>query len=123
VKWTGPCPVAVDKVLMRRVLANLATNAVEASRPEKARIFLGVSRSRSQALLTVSDEGPGIEPADRERIFDPYFTTKQEGTGGGGGGGEKIGRQHSGDIEAGARPGGGATFCISLPLAPDPAGS
>jgi two-component system nitrogen regulation sensor histidine kinase NtrY len=120
---TGPCPVAVDKVLMRRVLANLATNAVEASRPEKARIFLGVSRSRSQALLTVSDEGPGIEPADRERIFDPYFTTKQEGTGLGLAIVKKIVLQHGGDIEAGARPGGGATFCISLPLAPDPAGS
>jgi two-component system nitrogen regulation sensor histidine kinase NtrY len=36
---------------------------------------------------------------------------------------KKIVLQHGGDIEAGARPGGGATFCISLPLAPDPAGS
>ena len=116
----GPCPVAVDRVLMRRVLANLANNAVEASRPDRARIHLGVSRTRTRALLTVGDEGPGIDADQRERIFDPYFTTKQEGTGLGLAIVKKIVLQHGGDIEAGARPGGGASFCITLPLAPEP---
>ncbi|HSM92218.1 MAG TPA: ATP-binding protein [Anaeromyxobacteraceae bacterium] len=114
---TGPCPTAVDRVLMRRVLANLAANAVEASRPARARIHLGVARTRSRVLLTVSDEGPGIDAEMRERIFDPYFTTKTDGTGLGLAIVKKIVLQHGGDIEAGARPGGGATFCISLPLA------
>jgi nitrogen fixation/metabolism regulation signal transduction histidine kinase len=116
----GPCPVAVDKVLMRRVLANLATNAVEASRPDRARIHLGVSRTRTQALLTIGDEGPGIDADQRERIFDPYFTTKQEGTGLGLAIVKKIVLQHGGDIEAGSRPGGGASFCITFPLVPEP---
>jgi two-component system nitrogen regulation sensor histidine kinase NtrY len=113
---TGPCPVAVDRVLMRRVLANLVTNAVEASRPARARVHLGVSRSRTQAILTVADEGPGVDAELRARVFDPYFTTKQEGTGLGLAIVKKIVLQHGGDIEAGARPGGGASFTIGLPL-------
>jgi signal transduction histidine kinase len=117
---TGPCPTAIDRALMRRVLANLVTNAVEACRPARARVTLGVSRTRTRALLTVGDDGPGIDAELRERIFDPYFTTKQEGTGLGLAIVKKIVLQHGGDIEAGARPGGGASFCISLPLPPEP---
>ena len=117
---TGPCPTAVDRALMRRVLANLVSNAVEASRPERARVHIGVARTRTSALLTVSDEGPGIDAEVRGRIFDPYFTTKQEGTGLGLAIVKKIVLQHGGDIEAGARPGGGATLCISLPIAEPP---
>jgi len=120
---TGPCPSAVDRALMRRVLANLTANAVEACRPERARIHIGVARTRTRALLTVSDEGPGVDAELRERIFDPYFTSKPEGTGLGLAIVKKIVLQHGGDIEVGARPGGGATFCISLPLAPEPGGS
>ena len=117
---TGPSPTAVDRALMRRVLANLVSNAVEASRPERAKVHIGVGRTRTRVLLTVSDEGPGIDAEMRERIFDPYFTTKQEGTGLGLAIVKKIILQHGGDIEAGSRPGGGATICISLPLAETP---
>jgi nitrogen fixation/metabolism regulation signal transduction histidine kinase len=112
----GPCPTRIDRVLMRRVLANLVSNAVEASRPARASVHLGVARTRTRALLTVADDGPGIDAELRERIFDPYFTTKQEGTGLGLAIVKKIVLQHGGDIEAGARPGGGASLCISLPL-------
>jgi len=117
---TGPCPVAIDRVLMRRVLANLATNAVEASRPGRARIHLGVARTRTEALLTVGDEGPGIDAEQRLRIFDPYFTTKQEGTGLGLAIVKKIVLQHGGEIEVGDRPGGGALFTLAFPLAGRP---
>jgi signal transduction histidine kinase len=119
---TGPCATAVDRALMRRVLANLVSNAVEASRPARARVHLGVSRTRTRALLTVADEGPGIDAELRARIFDPYFTTKQEGTGLGLAIVKKIVLQHGGDIEAGSRPGGGASIVISLPLTPSTPG-
>jgi nitrogen fixation/metabolism regulation signal transduction histidine kinase len=109
-------PVAVDRALFRRVLANLAANAVEAARPERARVHLGVARTRDRAVLTLSDEGPGIDRDVRERIFDPYFTTKQTGTGLGLAIVKKIVLQHGGEIEAGERPGGGASFIIALPL-------
>ncbi|HET9552695.1 MAG TPA: HAMP domain-containing protein, partial [Anaeromyxobacteraceae bacterium] len=54
----GAVPVALDGTLMRRVLANLTENAVQASRPGRARIHLGVARARDLAVLTVADEGP-----------------------------------------------------------------
>jgi nitrogen fixation/metabolism regulation signal transduction histidine kinase len=122
-RGSGPCPVALDRPLMRRVLANLARNAVEAARPARARVHLGVARARERAVLTVSDEGPGIPEDLRERIFDPYFTTRHEGTGLGLAIVKKIVLQHGGEIAAGTRPGGGASFTIALPLAEEAAGA
>jgi two-component system nitrogen regulation sensor histidine kinase NtrY len=116
VKASGATPVALDRALMRRVLANLCANAAEAVRPARARIHLGVARTRDRAVLTVGDEGPGIDRARRERIFDPYFTTKQGGTGLGLAIVKKIVLQHGGEIQAGDRPGGGAVFTVALPL-------
>jgi nitrogen fixation/metabolism regulation signal transduction histidine kinase len=118
-RGVGAVPVAVDRALFRRVLANLASNAVEASRPSRARLHLGIARGRDRAILTVADEGPGIDRDVRERIFDPYFTTKQEGTGLGLAIVKKIVLQHGGEIQAGERPGGGASFTIALPLRED----
>ncbi len=114
---SGPCPVAIDRALMRRALSNLVRNAIEAARPGRARVYLGVARARERAVLTVADEGPGIPPDLRDRIFDPYFTTRQEGTGLGLAIVKKIVLQHGGEIAAGARPGGGASFAIALPIA------
>ncbi|HET8542837.1 MAG TPA: ATP-binding protein [Anaeromyxobacter sp.] len=116
VKASPATPVALDRALMRRVLANLCANAVEASRPARARLHLGVARTRDRAVLTVADEGPGIDRAARDRIFDPYYTTKKTGTGLGLAIVKKIVLQHGGEIQAGDRPGGGASFSLALPL-------
>jgi nitrogen fixation/metabolism regulation signal transduction histidine kinase len=117
VQAAGECPVALDRTLMRRVLANLCSNAVEAARPARARLHVGVARTRHRAVLTVADEGPGVDRTLRERIFDPYFTTKTgTGTGLGLAIVKKIILQHGGEIQVGDRPGGGATFTIALPL-------
>jgi nitrogen fixation/metabolism regulation signal transduction histidine kinase len=117
VKASGACPVGLDRTLMRRVLSNLLLNAIEAG-PGRARIHLGVARARDRAVLTVADEGPGIDRAVRERIFDPYFTTKGTGTGLGLAIVKKIVLQHGGEIQVGDRPGGGASFSLVLPLRP-----
>lgn len=114
----GDCPVVIDRTLMRQVLANLVRNAGEAARPARARVHLSVRREGARALLAVADEGPGIAPEIRPRVFDPYFTTRRDGTGLGLAIVRKIVLQHGGDVEARARPGGGALFAISLPLAP-----
>ncbi len=116
VKASPATPVLLDRTLMRRVLANLCANAIDAARPGRARIHLGVARARDRAVLTVADEGPGIERAARERIFDPYYTTKKTGTGLGLAIVKKIVLQHGGEIQVGDRPGGGASFSIALPL-------
>jgi nitrogen fixation/metabolism regulation signal transduction histidine kinase len=117
VRASGAAPVELDRALMRRVLANLCANAVEAARPARARIHLGVARTRDRVVLTVADEGPGIDRDLRERIFDPYFTTKGTGTGLGLAIVKKIVLQHGGEIQAGERPGGGASFTVALPIA------
>jgi nitrogen fixation/metabolism regulation signal transduction histidine kinase len=116
VKAAGAAPVSLDRALMRRVLANLCANATEAALPGRARVHLGVARTRDRAVLTVADEGPGIDRALRERIFDPYFTTKGSGTGLGLAIVKKIVLQHGGEIQVGDRPGGGASFSVVLPL-------
>jgi signal transduction histidine kinase len=68
----------------------------------------------------VGDEGPGVAPELRARVFDPYFTTRREGTGLGLALVQKIVLQHGGEIEVGERPGGGALFTLGFPLARDP---
>jgi nitrogen fixation/metabolism regulation signal transduction histidine kinase len=116
VKASPATPILLDRTLMRRVLANLCANAIDAARPARARLHLGVARARDRAVLTVADEGPGIDRAARERIFDPYYTTKKTGTGLGLAIVKKIVLQHGGEIQVGDRPGGGASFSIALPL-------
>ena len=117
VRAPGACPVALDRTLMRRVLTNLCANSVEASRPARARLHLDVSRTRDRAVLTLSDQGPGVERALWERIFDPYFTTKAKtGTGLGLAIVKKIVLQHGGEIQVGDRQGGGATFTLAFPI-------
>ncbi|MBK9516943.1 MAG: HAMP domain-containing protein [Anaeromyxobacter sp.] len=120
VRTGGLVPVALDPTMMRRVLANLTENAVQAAAPARARLHLGVARGRDRAVLTVADEGPGIEQGLRARVFDPYVTTKASGTGLGLAVVKKIVLQHGGEIEVGERPGGGAAFTLALPLAEPP---
>jgi nitrogen fixation/metabolism regulation signal transduction histidine kinase len=118
----GACPVKLDRALFRRVLANLVQNAVEAARPARAAVRVEVGRAGALAELSVSDRGPGVPPELRERIFDPYFTTKRSGTGLGLAIARKIALQHGGDLVAGEAPGGGARFTLTLPIVePDPA--
>jgi signal transduction histidine kinase len=81
-------------------------------------VHRSVRRQGERALLAVADEGPGIPPEVRPRVFDPYFTTRRDGTGLGLAIVRKIVLQHGGDVEVGDRPGGGALFTVSLPLAP-----
>lgn len=112
--------VALDRALMRRVLVNLVSNAQEAVRPGRARIRITIGQAQGRALLAVADEGPGIDPQVRGRIFDPYFTTKSDGTGLGLAIVKKIVLQHGGDIELKESAGGGATFEIRLPTVAAP---
>jgi signal transduction histidine kinase len=65
----------------------------------------------------VSDNGPGIPPASRERVFQPFFTSKRNGTGLGLALVQKIIVFHNGRVSAGATPQGGALLQVTLPMA------
>jgi nitrogen fixation/metabolism regulation signal transduction histidine kinase len=112
-----------DRSLFSRVLANLIENAVQAAegagKQPQVRLSLHARPARGRAAIVVEDNGPGVPAADRQRIFDPYVTTKPSGTGLGLAIVRKIVIDHGGDISVAAEPSalGGARFEVEIPLA------
>jgi nitrogen fixation/metabolism regulation signal transduction histidine kinase len=111
-------PVRVDAMMLKRCVDNLVLNAAQALRDHHGTraILVRSVRRPGRAVLQVHDSGPGVPPRDRARIFDPYFTTKSEGTGLGLPIVKKVVLEHGGEIECGESELGGAVFSIELPL-------
>jgi two-component system nitrogen regulation sensor histidine kinase NtrY len=116
----APMPVRIDAQMLRRALDNLLRNAVHAvvaSAPEGgASVIVAARTDDESAVLEVRDNGPGIDPDLRARVFDPYYTTKGEGTGLGLAIVKKVVLEHGGSIECGEAPEGGAAFRLRLPV-------
>ncbi len=112
--------VLADPQGLKRALAILIDNAAEAmtaSLHRVLRVETSLSERVDMAEITISDTGPGLSPEVRERLFLPYFSTKQRGTGLGLAIAAKIVSDHHGTIRAEQRGGSGASFVIELPLA------
>lgn len=111
--------VVCHRAKIQQVIFNLIRNAADAVRDrENADIKLTVARNGTDAILTVRDNGPGIEPDSLDRIWEPFFTTKgEEGTGLGLDLCRRITEAHGGTITCDSKSGGGAAFTIRLPLA------
>ena len=122
VERNGRVGALCDRMLLRNVLANLVENAVQAAesagRKPEIRIAVTPSPVERGARLTVDDNGPGVPADARERIFDPYVTTKEHGTGLGLAIVRKIVLDHGGDVHVDdqASPLGGARFVVTLPI-------
>ncbi|MGH7803736.1 MAG: ATP-binding protein [Candidatus Binatia bacterium] len=117
---TGPM-IAGDGEKLRQVFANLLDNAIDALTPvaEGRRIELFVENGRPDfATVRLRDNGAGIVPEKLEKIFNPFFTTKDDGTGLGLAITKKIVEAHEGSIEAASEVGRGTEFRVFLPLAP-----
>jgi signal transduction histidine kinase len=108
-----------DEVLLRQAFSNLLRNALEASigGPVPPRIVIQSDLDPAAKLsrLAVNDNGPGIAPALRERVFTPFFTLKRNGTGLGLALVQKIIVFHNGRVAVGTSPDGGASLQITLP--------
>lgn len=106
-----------DPDQMRRVMVNLMDNAASALKdtghPE---IVIRLNRVAGDVVLSIADNGPGIEPGAVGRVFEPYFTTKPEGSGLGLAMVKNIVLLHGGSIDIQSRPGEGTTFEIALPV-------
>jgi signal transduction histidine kinase len=74
-------------------------------------------KDNKEAWISISDTGPGLDDAVKDRLFDPFYTTKSEGMGVGLAICSTIVNQHGGRIEVESRKGGGATFHVVLPSA------
>jgi signal transduction histidine kinase len=117
---SAPLPVRVDAMMLRRAVDNLVRNSVQAisadPRRKAGKVRVRALREPRHALLQVDDDGPGVPPEVRARVFDPYYTTKSEGTGLGLAIVKKVVLEHGGEIECGESELGGALFTIRLPL-------
>ena len=106
--------IKADSVHMDQVLLNLALNALQAM-PDGGTLSIGLQKEGEWLRIKVTDTGRGIPVEYRDRIFDPYFTTRNDGTGMGLALCEKIVRQHDGtiDLKTGAE---GTAFSVILPI-------
>lgn len=111
----APIPVVPNE--LRQVLLNLILNAIQAVR-ESGRVRVGVRRSEDErgALFWVSDDGPGIPAQELDRIFDPLYTTKPEGSGLGLAVARDLVHAQGGTIHVESQPGAGSTFTVFLPV-------
>ena len=110
--------VEADANQLQQVLLNLLNNAREAlgGRGE-IRVSTALTAD-GRVRFSVTDDGPGIPPEIQPRIFVPFFTTKEEGTGLGLSVSYRIVRDHGGRLEVTSEPGAGAAFTVDLPAAP-----
>jgi signal transduction histidine kinase len=130
---SAPCQVAFDARLekdlpeimgsqenLERVFLNLFMNAIYTiSKKGKVIVETRLLPSGDTVEIKVTDDGPGIPPEQQERIFEPFYTTKESGTGLGLSICQSIIQQHKGDISIQSTPGQGTTVTVRLPVLQD----
>jgi signal transduction histidine kinase len=107
-------PIAADPELLHRTLSNLVLNAMDAM-PNGGTLTLRTRRDDGKVAIEVCDTGSGLTRQECERIFTPYYTSKQHGTGLGLAIVQSVVSDHGGRISVQSEPGKGTTFVIELP--------
>jgi signal transduction histidine kinase len=107
-------PIAADPDLLHRAISNLVLNAMDAM-PNGGTLTLRSRHDDGKAIIEVADTGSGMTPEECERIFTPYYTSKQHGTGLGLAIVQSVVSDHGGRISVRSEPGHGTTFVIELP--------
>ena len=107
-------PIAADPELLHRALSNLVLNAMDAM-PQGGTLTLRSRRDGANAIIEVCDTGSGLTREECERIFTPYYTSKQHGTGLGLAIVQSVVSDHGGRISVHSEPGKGTRFTIDLP--------
>jgi two-component system sensor histidine kinase FlrB len=113
---TGEVRLTGTRKSLVSALTSLLENALQAvDGLADARIELAARRDDSIVRISVRDNGPGMEKATADRLFQPFFTTRSDGTGLGLAIAHGVVRAHGGSIDVVSSPGGGAEFTVSLP--------
>jgi signal transduction histidine kinase len=108
--------IDADPELLHRALSNLVLNAIDAM-PDGGKLTISAKPGGENAELRFADTGSGMTPEECERLFTPYYTTKEHGTGLGLAIVQSVIADHAGTIAVESGIGSGATFVITLPLA------
>ncbi|HEU0032204.1 MAG TPA: HAMP domain-containing sensor histidine kinase [Kofleriaceae bacterium] len=108
---SAPRSWPLDATRIRQVIVNLVDNAVAAGPP----VRVSVRRDEGGLVLEVADRGGGVPEDDREKIFEPFFTNKTQGTGLGLAVARRVIEQHGGTLVVLSNPGGGALFRAEIP--------
>ena len=127
----APIQIVADAGQLARVLTNLLQNAAEAIErrlenegpdSEPGMVTLTLDRDGGSVVLTISDNGAGLPAGSRDRLADPYVTTRAKGTGLGLAIVQKIADDHGGSLQFQDRPGGGAVVTVTIAVAPQAQG-
>src|SRR5262249_46606620 len=110
-------PVNGDPTLLRRVIENLVLNAIDAM-PKGGRLIFRTDLNHQFAVFELADTGSGLTHEECQRLFTPYYTTKQHGTGLGLAIVQSVVSDHQGRIVVDSEPARGTTFRIDLPAGP-----
>jgi signal transduction histidine kinase len=112
----GAAPRVVgDRESLRSLFTNLIINGMQAMDAPGGRLTVSLSADDGHARVSVSDTGRGIKPEHLDKIFEPYFSTKETGTGLGLAIAKKVVEAHDGSIGVASTPGEGTTFTVELP--------
>ncbi len=111
----GSAQVSLDRRAFARVFVNLLQNALEAA-PAGVAVTITSRREGERAVVEVADDGPGLTDAARQRLFEPYFTTKSSGTGLGLAICRRLVEAHGGAIRLAGSRAGATVFAIELPV-------
>lgn len=114
--YETPAPTApLDPSLFKTALLNLIVNAIQAM-PEGGDLTITLSQDKEHAIIDITDTGVGIPEENLEKLFSPFFTTKQEGNGFGLSEVHKVVKAHGGAIDVHPNKPKGTTFTVKLPL-------
>ncbi len=107
--------VLADRAQFRQILSNLVQNAVQALEGDQGhrRVVVDGSTDADTTTVSVNDNGPGIDPAIRERVFEPFFTTRQQGSGLGLSIARDLVERNGGALEIRSRPGRGTSIVMT----------
>ena len=108
------CEIEVDTQKINIAFLNIIVNACEAMEPNKGILKVITEKKNDKCFVTISDNGKGIDEENVSRLFEPYFTTKESGTGLGLTNTQNIILSHNASISAESNPGKGTTFIISF---------